>query len=50
MTFEDTLDWQKVVAPTNLQILNQVELLEVASAKPVKEVISQLVIEGQSNL
>jgi hypothetical protein len=29
MTFEDTPNQHKVVVPTNLQILNQVELVEV---------------------
>jgi hypothetical protein len=44
MTFEDTLDWQKTVAPIGLQILNQVELMEVAGAKPIEEVISRPII------
>jgi DNA-binding TFAR19-related protein (PDSD5 family) len=50
MTFEDALDRQKVVTPTNLQILSQVELVEATCVKPVEEGIIQLVIEGQFNL
>jgi hypothetical protein len=49
-TFENTLDWQKVVAQTSLQILNQVELVEVASVEHVEEVINRLITKGQSNL
>jgi hypothetical protein len=32
--------------PTSFQILNQVELVEVVGVEPIKEVISQPVIEG----
>ncbi len=46
MTFENTLDQQKIVAPTSLQILSQVELVEVAGAEHVKEVINQPVRKG----
>jgi hypothetical protein len=46
MTFEDTLDQQKATVPTSLQILNQVELVEAAGAKLVKEVINQPITKG----
>jgi hypothetical protein len=46
VTFEDTLDRQKIIAPTNLQILNQVELVEVTNVELVEEVISKLVTKG----
>jgi hypothetical protein len=36
--------------PTILQILSEVEFVEVAGVESVKEVISQMIIEGQSNL
>ncbi len=39
--FKYTPDQQKIIAPIGLQILSQIELVEVASAKPVKEIISQ---------
>ncbi len=45
-TFEDTLDRQKIITPTNLQILNQVELVEVTNVELVEEVISKLVTKG----
>jgi hypothetical protein len=32
--------------PTNLQILNQVELVEATSAEFVKEAINQPIVEG----
>jgi len=46
MTFENTLDRQKIVAPTGLQILSQIELVEAAGAEHVKEVINQSVTKG----
>jgi hypothetical protein len=49
-TFEDTLDRQKTITLTNLQILNQIELVEIASVEHIEEIINQLVIKGQSNL
>ncbi len=39
-------DWQKIIAPTGLQILIQVELVEATGAEHVKEVISQPITEG----
>jgi cell division GTPase FtsZ len=36
--------------PTNLQILNQIEFVEITIVESIKEIISQPVIEGQSNL
>jgi hypothetical protein len=50
MTFEDTFDRQKIAMPTNLQILNQVELVKAIGVESIKDVINQLVVEGQSNL
>jgi hypothetical protein len=50
MTFEDTPNQKKVVAPNGLQILNQVELVEAVGVKLVEEIINQLVTKGQSNL
>jgi len=47
MAFEDTHDRQKTTTPTNLQILNQAELVEATCVEYVKEVISQPVIKGQ---
>ncbi len=35
---------------TDFQILNQVELMEVASVELVEKVISQSIVEGRSNL
>jgi hypothetical protein len=49
-TFENTPNWQKPTTPTILQILSEVEFVEVACVESVKEVISQMIIEGQSNL
>jgi hypothetical protein len=40
-TFKDTPNRQKIVAPTGLQIFNQVEFMEVANAEFVEEIISQ---------
>jgi hypothetical protein len=45
-TFEDVPDQQKFVTPTNLQILNQVELVEATCVEPLEEIIDQLVIKG----
>jgi hypothetical protein len=45
VTFEDTLDRPKIVAPTDLQI-NQVKLVEVIGVEFVKKIISQLVTES----
>jgi hypothetical protein len=39
--FKYTPDQQKIVAPIGLQILSQIELMEVASAKPIKEIVSK---------
>jgi hypothetical protein len=46
MTFEDTPNQHKVVVPTNLQILNQVELVEVLGIEPIEKVISQSITKG----
>jgi hypothetical protein len=40
MTFEDTPNRHKAIAPTNLQILSQVELMEALGAEHVEEVVS----------
>jgi hypothetical protein len=37
-TFEDTLDCQKTTMPTNLQILNQMELVEAIGAKFIEKI------------
>jgi len=50
MTFEDTPNCQKTTTLTRLQILNQMEVVEAPSAKPIEYVISQPIVEGQSNL
>jgi hypothetical protein len=49
-TFENTPNRQKLTTPTIIQILSEVEFVEVAGVESVKEVISQMIIEGQSNL
>jgi hypothetical protein len=35
---------------TNLQILNQIELVEITSVESIEEIINQPVIKGQPNL
>jgi hypothetical protein len=48
--FEDTLDQQNTIAPTSLQILNQVKPMEEVVVEPVERAINQLVAKGQANL
>ncbi len=50
MTFEETFDRQRTIVMTGLQILNQVEFVEEASAELVKGAINQPVAEDQANL
>jgi hypothetical protein len=45
-TFEDTPNRQKIAVPIGLQILNQVQLVEVASVELVEEIINQQVTKG----
>jgi len=46
VTFEDTLDRQKIITPTGFQILSQAELMEATSVEPVQEVINQPITKG----
>jgi hypothetical protein len=49
-TFEETFDWQKVtIAPTCLQILNQVELMEETNAKFIEGIVNQQIVKDQKN-
>ncbi len=50
MTFEDALDHHKTTTPTDRQIFSKTKLVEVTNVQLIEEVISQLVVEGQSNL
>jgi hypothetical protein len=49
-SFEDTPNQQNITMPIGFQILSQVELMEVASVEPFKDVINQPIIESQFNL
>ncbi len=46
VTFEDTPDRQKIIAPIGFQILSQAELVEATGVEHVQEVINQPIIEG----
>jgi hypothetical protein len=39
-------DWQKIIVPTGVQVLSQVEFMEVTNVEPIEKVINQSIIKG----